>query len=126
VPLVVRSEGRVGIVVRIVGEQVYAGERPEFVVDVERRHQVVVERRAPGTLEKRLARVVLRVRIRAEIMVVRDILLKDDDQVLDRGCRAAVVVPIAVVGERGCRRNGERRRETARNDWMLHLDAPDF
>ena len=92
------------------------------VVDVERREQVVVDRRALRRLERSLARNVLRrVRIRAEIMVVRDILLKDHHEMLDRGRRADAAI-VAVVRLR--RRDGERCRQTAGNDWMPHMSLP--
>jgi hypothetical protein len=58
-------------------------------------------------------------------VVVRDVLVEDDDQMLDRGSGDDVAVtiaeaPILVVGQRGRRRQGKRRRETTRYDWMLH------
>src|SRR4029077_13166164 len=59
-PLVVRRDRRGLIAVGIAGEQVHAGERLESVVHVERRHQVVVERRVAPCAELGLARVVLR------------------------------------------------------------------
>ena len=54
-------------------------------------------------------------------MIVRDILLEDDHEMLDRSRRADTAI-VAVVRLR--RRDGERCRQAAGNDWMPHISLP--
>src|SRR6516162_11438245 len=80
-------------------------------------------------LERRLAGQVHRIRVGPEIVIVRNVLLENDDQMPDRrrSMNAAIVaVSIAVTRQHGRGRDHERYRETARNDWMFHLLLPRF
>jgi hypothetical protein len=98
-----------GVVVGIVVEQIDARERREIIVHVERVDEVVDFRRVRRRRKRRLAGQIQGLRVGAEIMIERDVFLKDHDDMLDRRCSANVmgVVGMLSVGDGACARKGQ-------------------
>jgi len=99
--------GAGGVLVGIVGEQLAP--------------QAVDARRERGGQERRLARIVLRVRIGAEVVIERHVLLEQHHDVADRSARRApVTVPVLVGLRRAGGECGQRRRHERRGNGSLH------
>src|SRR5262249_18696269 len=63
-------------------------------------------------------RIVLRERIRPEVVIERDVFLEDDDQMLDRRCRGHIARIVTIVRRRGA--GDERERDASKNGAMIH------
>src|SRR3974390_1172402 len=70
-------------------------------------------------MERRFTREIQRLRISAKIVVERYVLLKDDNQMLDRRGRTNMSV-IPIIGHCPSRRDEERRGKTGEFKLVLH------